>query len=295
MVGLGPGVQSRFLNVSAGRMHYFEAGQGNPVVCVHGNPTHAFFFRSTFVELAPDFRVLALDHLGCGASSLPRESDYAFRLNDRVRDLSEFLVQLNLQDRLTLILHDWGGMIGLLYAVRNPERVERIVLLNTAGFGLPAGKRFPRSLWLCRLPLLGALLVRGLNLFCRGAARYCVTKRPLPPEIRQAYLGPYGSWKRRLAVHRFVQDIPLTADHPSHPFLLECETGLDRLRKIPRLVCWAGRDFIFDGAFLAEWRRRWPDAEYELYPDAGHYLLEDEPLAAPRRIRRFLQEHPIQA
>src|SRR5262249_1157668 len=156
---------------------------------------------------------------------------------------------------ITLILHDWGGMIGLLFAVRNPERIGRIVLLNTAGFGLPTGAMLPYSLFICRLPWIGALAVRGLNLFCRGAARACVSK-PMTTDVKQQYLNPYDSWAARLAVHRFIQDIPLKASHPSYAALVEVERGLDKLRAIPRLVCWAGRDFVFHAAFRAEWQRR---------------------------------------
>src|SRR5919109_893097 len=82
-----------------------------------------------------------------------------------------------------LVLHDWGGMIGMAFASRHPERVRRLVVLNTAAFRLPRGKRLPWSLWLCRDTPLGPLLVRGLNLFCRGAARFCA-RRPLPPAVR---------------------------------------------------------------------------------------------------------------
>jgi pimeloyl-ACP methyl ester carboxylesterase len=293
MVSHAARIESRFITLASGQMHYLDAGQGETVVCLHGNPTSSFFFRSVIRELMADYRILAPDHLGCGRSSHPDEVVYGYRLADRTADLGEFLEKLSLRDRLTFVLHDWGGMIGLLYAVRHLDRVSRIVLLNTAGFGLPQSRRLPWSLRLCRLPYLGALLVRGLNLFCRGAARYCVCKAPLGPEARAEYLTPYGSWQNRLAVLRFVQDIPLEPTHASFPLLREVEARLDLLRRLPCLVCWAGHDFVFDRAFLEEWERRWPEAEFELYPEAGHYLLEDEPFAVPQRIRRFLEEHPL--
>lgn len=293
MVNGFPALPERHLQLPAGRMAFREHGQGDPVVCLHGNPTHSYFFRSVIAELERDHLVVAPDLLGCGGSDLPNPKDYGYRLADRVDDLEEFLETLNLQRRLTFVLHDWGGMIGLLYAARHPEQVGRIVLMNTAAFPLPAHVPFPWELWLCRLPFVGAFLVRGLNLFCRAAAKRCVAKGPLPPEVRRAYLAPYSTWSRRLAVHRFIQDIPLNAEQRSWPLMQEAEAGLAMLRGVPRLICWGEKDFIFNHHFLAEWRRHWPDAEYELYPEAGHYLLEDEPQAVPARIRRFLAEHPL--
>jgi haloalkane dehalogenase len=190
---------------------------------------------------------------------------------------------------LTLIVHDWGGMIGLSYAVRHPERIARLVVMNTSAFPLPGSKRFPWQLALCRNRILGPLLVRGLNAFCLGAARQCVTRRPLAPEIRALYLKPYDSWKNRIAVLRFVQDIPLRPSDPSHAYMLETEKGLEKLGDVPMLLCWGERDFIFDGHFLAEWQRRFPKAEVQRFPDAGHYLLEDAGDEIAPLVRRFLK------
>jgi haloalkane dehalogenase len=187
------------------------------------------------------------------------------------------------------VLHDWGGMIGMAYAHRHPERVARLVVLNTAAFHLPSGKRLPWSLRLCRSPA-GPLLVRGLNAFCRGAARFC-TRRPLPPAVRAAYLAPYDSWCHRLAVLRFVEDIPLAPGHPAYALVAEVEAGLHRFTNVPMLVCWGLRDFVFDQAFLGEWRRRFPAAEVHPFPEAGHYVLEDAGEEIGPLVYDFLRRH----
>src|SRR5262249_39776560 len=194
-------------------------------------------------------RVVVPDHIGCGRSDKPDGSRYDYTLRRRVADLEHLLGHLGLTEGLTLVLHDWGGMIGMAYAHRHPERVRRLVVLNTAAFRMPAGKRLPWQLWLCRNPPLGPFLVRGLNAFCRAAVRRCC-RRPLPPAVREAYLLPYDSWHNRIAVLRFVQDIPLAAGDASYALLAEVEAGLHRFASVPVLVCWGLRDFVFDRDFL---------------------------------------------
>jgi haloalkane dehalogenase len=183
-------------------------------------------------------------------------------------------------------------MIGMAYARRNPSRVKRLVILNTAAFLLPAGKRLPLSLWLCRNTPLGPLLVRGLNAFSRGAVRFCAMRR-LSAAVRAAYLAPYDSWSHRIAVLRFVQDIPLHPGDRAYSTVKRVQDGLNQISNVPMLICWGERDFVFDGAFLAEWQRRFPTASVHRFPDAGHFVLEDAGAAIIPLIRDFLQSNPL--
>jgi len=281
--------RSRFLAVNGRRMHYLDEGRGAPVVLVHGNPTWSFFFRSLVSGLAGGYRCLAPDHIGCGLSERPGPRDYGFRLRDRVEDFASWIEAVVPERPVTLVVHDWGGMIACAWAVRRPERVARLVVLNTAAFRKPAGKRLPRVLALLRRhPRTAAVLVLGLNLFALGAAR-AATARGLSPAARAGLLAPYrGSWKRRIALLRFVQDIPLTPADPSWEAACEVDCALGRLAAKPVLILWGERDFVFDGDYLAEWRRRFPRAEAHRFAQAGHYLLEDEPAAVLARTADFL-------
>ncbi|MCZ7649052.1 MAG: alpha/beta fold hydrolase [Planctomycetota bacterium] len=286
--------ENRYLDRGGLRYHYLDEGQGEPLVMVHGNPTWSFYFRNLVAAFRSHYRCVAPDHIGCGFSDKPGDERYAYTLDRRVDDLEALLERLGLREDLTLILHDWGGMIGLAYAARHPERVRRFVILNTSAFHLPASKPFPWQLWLTRTPL-GALLVRGLNLFGRGAARACVTRRPLPPEVRAAYLAPYDSWAHRIAVLRFVQDIPLRPRDPGYETVSGVEQSLARFRDRPMLICWGEKDFVFDRHFLAEWERAFPGAELHRFPDCGHYILEDAGAEIAELVREFLDRHPLRA
>jgi cis-3-alkyl-4-acyloxetan-2-one decarboxylase len=287
---LDPDLQSASKSATLGvlRLHYLDSGAGPPVVMVHGNPNWVYYWRNLIPALADCFRCLAIDHIGCGLSDKPGEDRYPFTLARRIDDLAAWLEQLGVRENVHLVAHDWGGMIACGYATRFPERVAKLVMLNTAAFPLPATARIPWQLRLARTPLLGAILLRGFNAFSRGAVQSCVTRRPMPPEVARAYCAPYDSWAHRLAVHRFVQDIPLKPGDRSWETVAQVARDLPKLAAKPLLLGWGERDFVFNDHFLQEWLKRFPTAELQRYPDCGHYVLEDAAEDLIPAIREFL-------
>ena len=270
-------------------MHFLDEGHGPPVVMLHGNPTWSFFYRDVIRLLGDHYRCVVPDHVGCGLSDKPSPEPYPYSLERRVADLAALLDHLGLVRDVALIVHDWGGMIGTAWATRFPERVKRLVVLNTAAFHPPAGKRLPLSLKIGRSPVVGPVLIRGLNAFCRAAAEWCVVRRPLPATVRRMYLAPYDSWANRIAVLRFVQTIPLKPSDHGYDIVSTTEQRLGLLCEKPVLICWGMRDFVFDADFLREWERRFPAAEVHRYADAGHYILEDAGEQVGLRIEEFLE------
>ena len=127
-----------YLNIGGNRLHYLDEGprRGEPVVMLHGNPTWSFFFRTLVTELRDRYRVIVPDHIGMGLSDKPDDTRYDYTLASRVADLTTLLDHLEVTRDLTLVVHDWGGMIGLVYATRHPERIRRLAILNTAAFHL---------------------------------------------------------------------------------------------------------------------------------------------------------------
>jgi len=283
----------RDLDLGGLRYHYLDEGQGEPVVMLHGNPTWSFYYRRLVEALNGSARTIVPDHIGCGLSDKPDDSRYEYTLDRRARDLEVLLDHLGVDRGITLVLHDWGGMIGMAYAARHPSRIARLIILNTAAFHLPASKPFPWPLWVCRDTPLGAWLVRGRNAFCRGAARVGCRRRPMPRAIRDAYLAPYDSWDHRIAVHRFVQDIPLKPGDRSFDAVTRAQSHLGLFADVPILIAWGMKDFVFDRHFLAEWARRFPRAEVHRFPEAGHYVLEDEGDRIIPLVRAFLAAHPV--
>jgi haloalkane dehalogenase len=185
-------------------------------------------------------------------------------------------------------------MIGLAYAIRHRHDIRRLVVTNTSGFHPPMGKAVPGRLRLIRnLPWFGIPAVLGLNLFARSALFMAPRKR-LSPQVRAGLIAPYSRPAYRLATLRFVQDIPLRPGDPGFDQVREVDRQLDRMSTLPTLICWGRHDFVFDDDYLAEWRRRFPEARCRVFENAGHYLLEDEPEAVCGEILAFLNHHPIE-
>jgi len=269
------------------RYHYLDEGEGAPVVMVHGNPTWSFYYRNLVLALRGSHRCVVPDHIGCGFSDKPGDDRYAYRIASRVDDLGGLMDHLSLDD-VTLVVHDWGGLIGLAWAVRHPERIRRLVILNTAAFHLPAAKKVPWQLRLVRNSRLGVGLVRGFNAFARGATYLACTRKRLPSEVRDAYCAPYDSWRNRIATARFVQDIPLDPSDPGYQIITDTAAGLTAFADRPALICWGMKDFVFDHHFLAEWEKILPKAEVHRFADCGHYILEDAAEEVIERIRGFV-------
>lgn len=252
----------------SGRLNFVDEGEGPAVVMIHGNPSWSFLYRNLILALRPNFRCLALDNLGCGLSEKPQRADY--RLAAHVERAAAWIESCGVEN-FHLVVHDWGGPIGLGAAARIPDKVRSISILNTAAFSFRA---IPFRIAVCRWPLLGALLVRGANGFVR-AARTMTTVEPLPEAVQEGFAWPYRSWKERVAIHRFVRDIPMSPRHPSWQTLKEIEASLENWKKIPVQILWGMRDWCFHTEFLKVWREILPEAQVTEYARAGHYVLED--------------------
>jgi haloalkane dehalogenase len=286
--------KSHFIDIGGLRYHYIDEGHGEPVLMIHGNPTWSFYYRNLVTGLSSNFRCIVPDHMGCGLSDKPDLTQYDFRLKSRIRDLEALIGHLSLNRRFNLIVHDWGGPIGMAFALAQPERISRLVIMNTAGFFPPDGKRLPLRLRLVRnlIPVSGPLIL-GLNLFARAALHMAPYKQ-LPKDVQKGLIAPYNCWNNRLATLKFVQDIPLHPGDPSHGLIEFIDRNLFRLKGIPMLILWGERDFVFDPDYLQQWRIRFPEAQYHRFKDAGHYLLEDKCEDVLRLVCDFLMRdrHP---
>lgn len=280
--------EPNYYKINGFDMHYIDKGKGKPVLMLHGNPTWSFYFRNLIDKLSLEFRTIVPDHIGCGFSDKPGVKDYNYTLKNRVSDLTKLIEHLDIKEKIILIVHDWGGMIGLAWALDNLSMIEKIIITNTSGFLLPATKKFPLRLWLIKHFMPFAIpAVLGFNLFSFGAL-YIAAKNRLSKKVKKGLTAPYNSWDNRIATLKFVQDIPLTQADESYNIVKYVDENLFKIKAFPILFLWGLKDFVFDKKFLNEWKKRLPDAEYHIFKNSGHYIFEDKPKETILLIENFL-------
>lgn len=276
---------SKELKTSGQTLRYLDEGSGpKTLLCVHGNPTWSFYYRKIVEQFSPHYRVIAVDHVGCGRSDKPPRNEFPYTLASHRDNLVALIDSLNL-DQITLIAHDWGGAIGLSAMLERRELLKRIVLLNTGAFPPPY---LPKRIAACRIPVLGSLGVRGLNAFARAAITMAMSRNKMTADVARGLLAPYDNWQNRVAIDAFVRDIPMSTSHPTYEPLSQLEKQLPSLATLPSLLVWGMKDWCFRPECLHRFQSAWPDAVSVEIPDAGHYVIEDAPEETLQAISRFL-------
>lgn len=276
---------SQFFSLADGKkLHYIDEGdkKAPTILCLHGNPSWSFFYRSIAKNLNANYRVIALDHLGCGLSDSLDSPSYSLR--EHIANLKAFISGLNLVD-VNLVMHDWGGAIGMGWAIGDQKTVNSLTFMNTAAFH---SRDIPKRIGILRTPIIGQLAIRRLNLFSR-AALYMASTTKLAPKVQQGYLAPYTNPRRRNAVAAFVNDIPVAPSHPSYSTIKHIEKNLPLL-KTPVLCLWGKQDFCFHLGFFRHFKKVYPHAESIVLENAGHYLIEDAPHDVSSYLNRFLEQ-----
>ncbi|HWV56925.1 MAG TPA: alpha/beta fold hydrolase [Longimicrobiales bacterium] len=275
--------EPHFVDVDGGRMHYVDEGEGPVVLMVHGTPTWSFLYRNLIRDLARDHRVIAPDNLGFGLSEKPRE--WGYRPADHAANLARLVEALELRD-FVLVVHDFGGPIGLSHAAAHPERVRGIVLFNTWLWSLrgsPA-ERIGRVMG----GAVGRFLYTRLNFSPRIVlpAAYG-DRRKLSREVHRHYLMPFASRADRPGTWILARELLASS---------EWYDGLwhqrDRLAIKPALILWGMKDPAFGPDYLERWRAALPRARVVEIPEAGHFVQEEAPETSIREIRSFISSLP---
>jgi acyl-CoA synthetase (AMP-forming)/AMP-acid ligase II/pimeloyl-ACP methyl ester carboxylesterase len=264
------------------RWHVLDTGRGSAgsatIVCVHGNPTWSYAWKSFLTRFGDQHRVIAVDQLGMGYSDRLDPSSASRRYIDRVADLDDVLAQLELDDDSPLVLaaHDWGGAIAMGWAVQHTDRVSGMVLCNT-GIGVPAGRGAPKIIRLARWAPLRDLVCRRTSTFVEGTVR--LSGRRISGTDRKAFRAPYRAADHRRAIADFVGDVPLVEPHPSADALAEVAARLSDL-DAPVLLAWGARDIVFDDDFATDLAGRLPNARLQRFPDANHLVMAEADVAS---------------
>jgi haloalkane dehalogenase len=274
--------EPHYAEVDGVRMHYLDEGRGDPILLLHGEPTWSFLYRTMIPALSGRFRCVAPDYLGFGRSDKWTDVG-AYSFARHFSDLERFAETLDLR-RITLVVQDWGGPLGLHYAVRHPDRVARLVILNT---GLLSGEAETLSPGLVRwreyalrtpdLPI-GQIIKRSV-----------VDRASLSDAVAAAYDAPFPTFPSKAGARAFPALIPTSPDAPGGVEMRETRAGLASWSK-PALVCFSDSDPVFPPAAGQALAALIPGARFELIKGAGHFLQEEKGPEIAQRILAFVPD-----
>ena len=269
---------SQFVTVNETKLHYLSEGQGDAVLLLHGFPTSSYLYRNVIPEISKTHQAIALDFPGFGQSGKSLDSSYSFNFYNDIID--GFLNQLGI-GKVTLVVHDLGGPLGLLWAVRHPEKVEKIVFLNTLVFAefSYAVKIF---MLMTRLPFVKGWLSSPNGV--AWAMRFGVSqKEKLTAEIIKDYQSPFLTSSHQKALLKTVNNLSLKAFD-------EIEKKLP-LMKVPVQMIYGTGDRILPnvGKTMLRLKSKFPDASIHALDNCGHFLQEDEPEKIGQLINDFLK------
>lgn len=271
-----------FLDVDGGRMHYVDEGQGRPVVLVHGTPTWSFLYRHLIEDLSPDYRVVAPDHIGFGLSEKP--PGWTYRPQDHARNLAALIDHLDLTD-VTLAVHDFGGPIGLAWALDHPERVRSLVIFNTFLWSLRGDSTFELPNRLFNNPIGRWLYLQG-NFSAQRIVRAAWGRhRPLTREVHAQYTRALPDPPSRAGTWRFMQS--LLGESEWYESLW---ARRERIAGEPALFLWGMRDIAFKENELTRWVDLFPGARVVRYPEVGHFVPDEAGQEVAAEVRAFLAD-----
>ena len=269
--------QPNYFDQDGLRMHYLDEGEGDPVLLLHGEPTWAYLYRKLIPPLAPVARCIAPDYFGFGRSDKPTERDW-YSYDRHVESITRLVEELDLRN-ITLVVQDWGGPVGFRFAVENPDRVAKMVVMNTG-----IGARAPGEEWLRFQSFMRRV---GTEIVAGQLIRLSLVQ-PTSDEIIAAYDAPFPVPESRIGVVQFPELVATSSDHPSAPAMLAVREGLREL-DVPALVLFSDSDPIFSRNAAESMAGLLRDAELDPPVEgAGHFLQEDRGEVLGKRIARWI-------
>ncbi|MEL7157463.1 MAG: alpha/beta fold hydrolase [Actinomycetota bacterium] len=288
--------EPRFFDGAGFRQHYVDEGEGEPVVCLHGEPTWGYLYRHLIGPLAAHHRVVVPDHMGFGKSETPQDRTYT--LQTHTENLLALIDHLDLQD-ITFVLQDWGGLIGTALAVRHPDRVKRMVYMNTVnGYGrisrdLPGPNESRWFQW------IGGGMENGRTeqvLRNAGSTVLSVMKiigfnsTAVDDTWIRAYAEQFPDWDSAIGAYEFPIDAYLGR---IRDYVRAGADGLPALAAKPAILLEGLDDKAIDPRrAIADFRGVWPDGPVVELPGVGHFCQEDAPDVLVSNIRQFVQANP---
>jgi len=269
-----------YLTVDGAQLHYIDEGQGEVILFVHGTPSWSFEFRNVIKYLSKKYRCIALDHIGFGLSDKPAGYDYS--IQNHTATLLKLINHLQL-NQFTMLVHDFGGIIGLAAAEQIPEKISKLIILNTWCRSIQDEPEYKKM-----KGILGSPLMPFLYRYFNFSAKYILPaafgeRSRLTPEVHQQYLKPFGNACERNGTVAFAKSLLRDQD-----YYASIGKKLPVLKNKPVLIIWGMKDAFITEKHLLWMQEQFPAAEVVKYEDAGHFVLEEKSVVAGPVIEAFL-------
>lgn len=273
--------KSNYHQLTMGKMHYLDEGNGNPVLFLHGTPTWSFLYRKLIKELSTTHRCIAPDHIGFGLSDKPETWEYNIR--DHTKNLNSLLEKLEL-DNITLVVHDFGGPVGFPWAIENADKISKIILFNTWMWSQEEEAMFKKN-----KKILQSKFFHWIYKKFNFSARFLIKEAAgnsdfLTPEIKKHYIKPFGTASERMGTIGFLDALLYENQY------FEEEFGkMEVLKDKPALILWGMKDKYISKNYLARWKNFFTNGSIRKFEASGHWVMEEEPERTLREIKEFLK------
>ncbi len=272
--------ESKYVRLEEGNMHYVDEGSGDIIVFVHGTPTWSFLYRNIIKGLSSDYRCIAMDHLGFGLSDKPKM--FSGAPQDHAKNLGEFFKKLNLKD-ITLVVHDFGGPIGLAAGIENQDRIKKIVLMNSflwATKNDESAKKIDKIVnnW------LGKFLYLNMNFSPKVLLKKVFAdKKNLSKKAHNHYIKPFPNRQSRIPLLNIAKALVGSSDWYQSQW-----QQLNKLADRKWLILWGMKDEFITTKYLDKWKDRLQDAEIKEF-DCGHFVQEEKTKESILEIDNFMR------
>ncbi len=272
--------KSKYIQLQTGNMHYIDEGEGDIILFVHGTPTWSFLYRDFVRELSRDHRCIAIDHIGFGLSEKP--GSFSGIPQDHAKNLSEFINRLDLQN-ITLVVHDFGGPIGLAAGIEHHRKIKKVVLFNTWLWATheDEGAQKVNKIVNSRL---GQFFYLNMNFSPKFLLKKGFSdKKNLSRKVHKHYIKPFPDTQSRMPLLKIARALV-----GSSGWYQDQWQQLDKLADKEWLILWGSEDRFITTQYLEKWRERLPQAEINEF-DCGHFVQEEKTNKAIAEIRFFME------
>lgn len=272
--------ESHYFQLPMGKMHYVDEGKGNPIVMLHGNPGFSFEYRKIIKAFSKTNRCIVPDHIGFGFSDKPKDWDYLPK--SHAENFEKFMDSLNLEN-ITMVVNDWGGPIGLAYAIKYPKKIKKLVVLNTflwSAKGDPHYEKFSKKAG----HGMGKFMIKHFNFFGRKIVKMAVgDKKKLTKDVHRHYFKPNTKPSERKGVYVFPREVV-----GSWQWLDELWSQKDKISGIPTAFVWGMKDIAFREKELNYWMENWKDYTVLKLKNVGHLPQEEDAASVISEMKKLL-------